>query len=696
MVAQVTRALQGSVAQLNQVQEDLHRVTKLRQRMAELDVVNRYGSLIDRYLPPIDTLIYLMRTSPQLLGRSYVLTRDLSSLGTRALDPLEAVANPQELSQTLQHITQQSLALESELGVVRRAKEAEGALENESTLDTLKVMEQGARTLRHFIAGIRGLIVTAEAASTEGFLSEKFGSIGGKELKQAQQELEIAQGEMAALQSLLGENGATTSFLSLSVLENERDAPTSAVDRLDLLLEQSIDTTRFLWTFLGFEGPRRYLLLGQNQNEIRATGGFIGVAVEVTLDEGILTNLVYHDSTTVDPQPLSLNPPPPDGLYWYLWHDRMLFRDANWNPHFPAAAAKIAEIYRLGQGVQVDGVITGTKALTLDIVDVIGDMRVPGAADVLSRERAEAYAEGFLPYPCQPHHSSDRGKRCFDEDLFFQLNDRLTAGNPAKLRQELVKLFQTHLDRRNIFVHVFDPLEGNFLWEREWNGAITPVDHDFLMVIDSSLPGHAVIQIRRSWEYRVSLDLVQPMKAQLRLRYHHATEPRQDVCLQSEAAGLENCYWNFFRVYIPQMAQDIQMPEVPLPTGSEKLIWGYTDADSASVTHNADIGPAALAELSGYIVVEPGSMTTIPIQYQLPPQLLRSIGAGIYEYRLLVQKQPGIDQDKVQVALELPPNTQLLRTSLPLLSKQERWLLFDFFLESDTLVTVSFRTGKPT
>ena len=121
---------------------------------------------------------------------------------------------------------------------------------------------------------------------------------------------------MAALQSLLGENGATTSFLSLSVLENERDAPTSAVDRLDLLLEQSIDTTRFLWTFLGFEGPRRYLLLGQNQNEIRATGGFIGVAVEVTLDEGILTNLVYHDSTTVDPQPLSRNPPPPDGLYW--------------------------------------------------------------------------------------------------------------------------------------------------------------------------------------------------------------------------------------------------------------------------------------------------------------------------------------------------------------------------------------------
>ena len=81
-----------------------------------------------------------------------------------------------------------------------------------------------------------------------------------------------------------------------------------------------------------------------------------------------MTNLVYHDSTTVDPQPLSRNPPPPDGLYWYLWHDRMLFRDANWNPHFPAAAAKIAEIYRLGQGVQVDGVITGTKALTLDIV----------------------------------------------------------------------------------------------------------------------------------------------------------------------------------------------------------------------------------------------------------------------------------------------------------------------------------------
>ena len=115
------------------------------------------------------------------------------------------------------------------------------------------------------------------------------------------------------------------------------------------------------------------------------------------------------------------------------------------------------------------------------------------------------------------------------------------------------------------------------------------------------------------------------------------------MCRQSEAAGLGNCYWNFFRVYVSPLATEIDMPKVPLHPGAEKLIWGYPNADSASIVRNADIGPAAFTELSGYIVAEPGSTTTIPIQYQLPPGILRSIGPNIYEYRLLVQKQPGMD-----------------------------------------------------
>ena len=100
--------------------------------------------------------------------------------------------------------------------------------------------------------------------------------------------------------------------------------------------------------------------------------------MRATINRGQLTDLVFHDSTTVDRLPLTGNPTPPEGLFWYLWMGRLLFRDANWNPHFPASAAKVAEIYHLGQGVKVDGVITGSKLLMLDMVEEFSDITTPG------------------------------------------------------------------------------------------------------------------------------------------------------------------------------------------------------------------------------------------------------------------------------------------------------------------------------
>ena len=52
------------------------------------------------------------------------------------------------------------------------------------------------------------------------------------------------------------------------------------------VLERAVESTRFLRAFLGFRGPRNYLVLAQNQQEIRASGGFIAVAVQIWLDTG--------------------------------------------------------------------------------------------------------------------------------------------------------------------------------------------------------------------------------------------------------------------------------------------------------------------------------------------------------------------------------------------------------------------------
>lgn len=77
---------------------------------------------------------------------------------------------------------------------------------------------------------------------------------------------------------------------------------------------------------------------------------------------------------------------------------------------------------------------------------------------------------------------------------------------------------------------------------------------------------------------------------------------------------------------------------MPLHQGSGRLIWGYPAPDSRSLVPAADVGPARLIEMGGHIGVEPGRVVTIPMEYQLPQEMVRPTGPDPFEYRLLVQE----------------------------------------------------------
>ena len=129
----MAQSLRNATAQLTQTQEDLQRVAELRERLGDLDTASRYTALMDSYLPTIDTLVCLSRTSPQLVGSSYVITKELTTLGKRTVGPLEVISSPGDLKETLARITQQALELESSLVVVQQAVGEETARESTMT-----------------------------------------------------------------------------------------------------------------------------------------------------------------------------------------------------------------------------------------------------------------------------------------------------------------------------------------------------------------------------------------------------------------------------------------------------------------------------------------------------------------------------------------------------------------------------------
>ena len=695
-VEQITQTLEQAAPVLEQVERDLEKARQLRGKLGPEGLDSRYAALLDRYLPQLQTFTYISRDRPSIIGRSYQLNLDLSEVSDLVANPLKVLVSPSSVNASFAKIIEDSRELSMELERLERETQ-EKVFSSEETrqdiLEAIRLMERGSRLLEQSTTGAQGLLGLARAMEDYGLFSKEFASAARTSLEQAESGFALAQAEAEALRSLLDERGSRQAQTALGFGVADFFTPRS-LDQVDQVLERALASTRFLKGFMGFLGPRSYLLLAQNQQEIRASGGFIGSVVLVKFDQGELIDLVFLDSTTVDflPPTYPNNPPPPKPLYWYLWMERLLFRDANWSPHFPTSAALVADIYRLGQNVQVDGVITGSKKLLVEMVELLGDITVPDLPDPLTRETAQAYTDGALPYECGERHVSTRGKRCFDEDAFFSIKDRLTLPLSTQDRMGLIGLLHSELGKHNIMAHIFDPNEGGLLWDLGWNGAIPPVDHDYLSVVDSSLPGHTTEDVFRTWEYQVTLRVDRPLESRLWVRYDHQGEIRDDpVCRQSEPES-SNCYWNYFRIYLPAMAEEVIAPPVPLNQGAEKLIWGYPEPDSLSLDLSTDVGPAPLTEVGGFIAVAPNSVMTVPLAYRLPWKTVRALGENTYEYRLLVQKQPGIDTDLVDVALELPPGSEVIRSSPPPKAKNGNWLSFQFELDADTQVIVSFRT----
>ncbi|MBU1089850.1 DUF4012 domain-containing protein, partial [Patescibacteria group bacterium] len=105
--------------------------------------------------------------------------------------------------------------------------------------------------------------------------------------------------------------------------------------------------------FLGDKVPRRYLILFQNPDEIRPTGGFVGSVGILNLNDGFAEKFEIRDVYEIDGQLAEhLNPPEGFGFITGSWG----LRDVNYHPDFPTSAEAAAVIFEEAGFGSVDGV----------------------------------------------------------------------------------------------------------------------------------------------------------------------------------------------------------------------------------------------------------------------------------------------------------------------------------------------------
>ena len=152
-----------------------------------------------------------------------------------------------------------------------------------------------------------------------------------------------------------------------------------------LELKQTNDLFNFTLKFLGYDGPKRYLFIFQNNDELRSTGGFMGSFALVDVKNGSIINLEtpgggFYDlkgdffEKIIAPQPFHLL-----GTAWQIWN-------ANWWPDFPTSAKKIVWFFEHSNWPTPDGVISVNATVLPEILKLTGNISLPAYNQLLTPE----------------------------------------------------------------------------------------------------------------------------------------------------------------------------------------------------------------------------------------------------------------------------------------------------------------------
>jgi hypothetical protein len=429
------------------------------------------------------------------------------------------------------------------------------------------------------------------------------------------------------------------------VLSTASKRSTTLYDRNGLVtnLAQSNPIPHLLWgifqrltpsmlNLLGMNGPRTYLVLVQNNHELRPTGGFISVVGTIILDNGSISIPDFVDSYTFFQETLEYGPAP-KAMQQYMNIQLLLLRDANWSPDLPTSAKLIQSLYTQHTGLTVDGVITVDLRAAELFIDAIGPLELPGAASPITGDTFVEQVVQLWERPLGTDLQADPAgfgpwweqRKTFVTALAQAVLQRLQSPdiNYAKLLRNLHAGFR----ERSIQIWLDDPLLARQLRLLGWDGGLyAGVNADFVALIDTNMGYNkvdAVLQRRLDYTVNWPDGVTQPALATLKITYTHPISISNYICTNAPQYGysyaflIERCYYNYLRLYIPLGSQLINIEGVE-PT--------------SIITQR---GENHTQYFAGFFVLPLGQQHTIVFQYRLPPYLTPD------NYQLLLRRQAG-------------------------------------------------------
>ena len=389
---------------------------------------------------------------------------------------------------------------------------------------------------------------------------------------------------------------------------------------------------------MGADTKREYLVIFQNDKELRPTGGFITAYTIAKVEKGKFEPGVSDDIYNLDGKykPKIAAPDPIINYIKgpYLLSKNLRLRDMNWSPDFKVAMDLFAKEIKSVGIKDIDGIIAVDTQVLVNILDVIGPIGVSGFGNfstqiipecncpqVIYELESFADIEGPIVWS-----ENEPGKIIYAppnydnrKKIIGPLMNAILSNALGQPKEKLSALFEAgfkSLLEKHVLFYVFDDEAQKAVEEFGIGGVINKYDGDYLYINDANLGGRkSNLYVKE--EVSQEVEVVKDGTATKTLTITYKNPEKHDGWLNSVLP-------NWVRIYVPKGSELISID------GLEVKEDAYEEFDKTV--------------FSGYFQLRPQGVAKIIVKYKLPFKAEK-------DYKLLIQKQPGKDSPLYSIKL---------------------------------------------
>lgn len=400
---------------------------------------------------------------------------------------------------------------------------------------------------------------------------------------------------------------------------------------------------------LGEPEEKRYLVLFQNDKELRSTGGFITAYAQFRFVKGKAILERADDIYALDASKTKNFPAPGEILKFHKGVYNLNIRDSNLSPDLSLSMQKFEELYQSTSGKErIDGIWTVDTHVLVEVLRILGPTWVYGrefSAETDKRCDCPKAVYELEDYSTRPVNYVRTARKDVIGVLMQTLLQKALGVSPSKYWGSLFQMLIAEINQKHVQAYFHDTTAQKAAESFNMAGRIMTASEtatlleykegngwDYLHINNSNMAGaKANMFVSEKMVKDVTVNGDGTITTKLTVDWKNPY-PGSDCGLESGGLCLNAPLRNWIRVYVPAGSKLVESRGTQSPKDSKPAPMDTYESLNKTV-------------FEGFLIVNPLGTARLELTYTSPVKPLEG------KYRLLIQKQSGTDGDEYTIKL---------------------------------------------